>query len=50
MSIRVMSFNTQHCLNYKTQQIDFDIMADTTKKAGGEIVGLQEMRGKGTDL
>lgn len=49
MNIRVMSFNTQHCLNYKTQQIDFKIMADAIKELGGEIVGLQEMRSKGAD-
>ncbi len=47
MSIRIMSFNTQHCLNYKTKKIDFPLMAETIKALGGEIVGLQEIRGKG---
>ena len=27
MKIKIMSYNTQHCLNYKTQKIDFDIIA-----------------------
>lgn len=44
MKIKLMSYNTQHCLNYITRQIDFDIMADTILKCGADIVGLQEMR------
>ena len=39
-----MSYNTQHCLNYITRKIDFEIMADTIKKCGADIIGLQEMR------
>ena len=39
--------------SYKTKgtcsvQIDFDIIADTIKNCGADIIGLQEMRGKGT--
>ncbi len=45
--IRIMSFNVQHCLNYKTRKIDFNIMADAIKDLGAEIIGLQEIRGKG---
>ncbi|MBR2489206.1 MAG: endonuclease/exonuclease/phosphatase family protein [Clostridia bacterium] len=44
MKIKLMSYNTQHCLNYITRQIDFDIMADTIRKCGADIIGLQEMR------
>ncbi len=47
MKIRLMSFNTQHCLNYKEQKIDFEIMANAIKILGADIIGLQEMRGKG---
>ena len=47
--MRIMSFNTQHCLNYIEQKIDFQIMADAIKKCGADIVGLNEMRGKGAD-
>ena len=43
MNVTFMSYNTQHCLNYITRQIDFDIMADTIRKCGADIVGLQEM-------
>lgn len=49
MAIKVMTFNTQHCMNHLTGVIDFDIMADAIRKCGGEIVGLNEMRGRGRD-
>ena len=48
MEIKIMSYNTQHCLNYVTKEIDFDLIADTIKNSGADIIGLQEMRGKGT--
>lgn len=44
--MRFMSFNTQHCLNYLEQKIDFDIMADAIMKCEADIVGLNEMRGE----
>lgn len=44
-----MTFNTQHCLNYITQKIDFDIMAKTILDYDPDIVGLNEMRGVGVD-
>lgn len=43
MNITLMSYNTQHCLNYITREIDFDLMADTIRKCGADMVGLQEM-------
>lgn len=47
--MRVMSFNTQHCLNYRTQKIDFQIMADAILQCDADIVGLNEMRDLGVD-
>ena len=47
--MKIMSFNTQHCLNYIEQKIDFEIMADTIKKFDPDIVGLNEMRDKGEE-
>lgn len=44
MKVKLMSYNTQHCLNYVTRKIDFDIMADTILKCDADIIGLQEMR------
>lgn len=46
--MKIMSFNTQHCLNYLEQKIDFQIMADAIKKCDADIVGLNEIRGEGT--
>lgn len=44
--MKIMTFNTQHCLNYLRQKIDFDIMADIIKKCDADIVGLNEIRGE----
>lgn len=44
MQLHLMSFNTQHCLNYLEQKIDFEIMARAILACGADIVGLQEMR------
>ncbi len=44
--MKIMSFNTQHCLNYLEQKIDFDIMARAIKECGADIIGLNEMRGE----
>lgn len=48
-AVRVMSYNTQHCLNFVTRKIDFDLIADTIRACGADIVGLQEIRGAGED-
>lgn len=45
--MKIMTFNTQHCLNYVEGKIDFEIMAEAIKKCAPDIVGLNEMRGKG---
>ncbi|MBQ5910890.1 MAG: endonuclease/exonuclease/phosphatase family protein [Clostridia bacterium] len=47
MEIKLMSFNTQHCLNYLEQKIDYDVMVNAIKSCGAEIIGLNEMRNKG---
>ncbi len=49
MKVKIMSYNTQHCLNFITRKIDFDIIADTIKQCEADIVGLQEMRDLGQD-
>ena len=45
MQISVMSFNIQHCLNYRTRQIDFDLFAQVIRQSGADIVGLNEVNG-----
>jgi len=43
IDMKIMSFNTQHCLNYLQQRVDFDIMARAIQTCGADIVGLNEM-------
>ena len=45
--MKIMSFNTQHCLNFITRKIDFDVMAEAIKTCQADIVGLNEMRDQG---
>lgn len=45
--MKIMSFNTQHCMDYITREIDFDLFANVILSSGADIVGLNEMRGKG---
>lgn len=45
--MRIMSFNTQHCHDYKRGFIRFETMADAINAVGADIVGLNEIRGKG---
>lgn len=47
--MKLMSFNTQHCLNYIRQEIDYQVMADAILKCEADVVGLNEMRNKGVD-
>ena len=45
--MKVMSFNTQHCLNYLTREIDYEVMAKAIAEQNPDIVGLNEMRSDG---
>ncbi len=45
-----MIFDTQRCRNYISKKIDFQIMADFILRFDPDIVGLNEMCAKGTDL
>lgn len=45
--MKIMSFNTQHCLNFLEQKIDYEIMARTITGVGADIVGLNEMFDEG---
>ncbi len=46
--MKIMSFNTQHCLNYLEQRVDYEIMAKTILDLGADIVGLNEMYDEGS--
>lgn len=45
--MKLMVYNTQHCLNYLEKHIDFPLMAKVIKEFSPDIVGLNEMRGLG---
>lgn len=47
--MKIMTFNTQHCQNFITKEIDFDIIADAIVRCDADVIGLNEMRGKGED-
>lgn len=47
--MKVMSFNTQHCLGFIEKKIDFQLMADAINQIQPDIVGLNEMRDFGPD-
>ncbi len=49
MKIRFMSYNTQHCLNFITREIDYDIIEKTIRDCGADVVGLQEIRGESAE-
>lgn len=48
MYLKVMTFNIQHCENFNTGKIDFDAFADAIKSTQADIIGLNEVRGRGT--
>lgn len=47
--MNIMSFNVQHCMNYITRKIDFDVMANAINCCNADIVGLNEMFNEGPD-
>lgn len=47
MEITVMSFNVQHCCNFLTGKIDYDVMADAIRAQHADIIGLNEIYGAG---
>ena len=47
MQLKIMSYNVLHCENYITKKIDFDAFANVIKTSGADIIGLNEIRGKG---
>lgn len=44
--MKIMTFNTQHCLNFIEGKIDYRIMADAIKSVNPDIVGLNEICNK----
>lgn len=50
MELKVMSYNTLHCEDWKRGKIDFDAYADYIRETGAEIIGLNEVRGEGEKI
>ncbi|MBQ9545200.1 MAG: endonuclease/exonuclease/phosphatase family protein [Clostridia bacterium] len=53
MKLKVMTYNIQHCLDYRTEKtdkpaIDYDVFAAALKELGADAVGLNEVRNAGT--
>ena len=46
-NLKIMSFNTQHCMNYITREIDYNSVAELIKKYSPDVVILNEMRDVG---
>lgn len=42
--MNILTFNTQHCMNYISKQIDFSKFAETILSFDADIVSLNEMR------
>lgn len=47
--MKIMTFNTLHCCDWKNNRIDFDVIANAIKECGADIVGLNEMRNDGAN-
>ena len=47
MNLKLMSFNTQHCLNYLENKIDYPLFAKTIAESGADVIGFNEMRDEG---
>ena len=45
--MKIATFNVLHFMNYLTKEIDFRVFSDEIQSLGADIVGLNEVRGKG---
>lgn len=49
MKLRLMTFNTEHCKNFLTEEINYKEVINLIKKHNPDIIGLNEIYGKGFD-
>ena len=45
--MKIMTYNIQHCRNYRSKKIEFDKIAAVIKAYDADVVGLNEVRGQG---
>ena len=50
MKIKVMTFNIQHGRDFIKRDINLKLMADVIRKENADIIGLNEVRGKGSHV
>ena len=46
--MRIITFNTLHCKNFLTQEIDYPLMANVIADSGADVVALNEIYGQGS--
>lgn len=49
MKMKVASYNILHCENFLTEKIEFDDFAKVIKSLDADVIGLNEVHGKGID-
>lgn len=49
MNLKIMTFNVMHCENIETKKIEYDKIIDLIKDNNIDIIGLNEVFGKGFD-
>lgn len=47
--MKIMTFNVQHCANFRTGEIDLPLFAKTLAESGADVVGINEIYGVHTD-
>ncbi len=47
MKIKAASFNIMHCENFQTEKIEYDNFAELIKSLDADVIGLNEVHGKG---
>ncbi len=47
--MKIMTFNIQHCMVYKKNEIDFKLYADTISSFSPDIVSMNEVRNESAD-
>ena len=47
--MKIMTFNIQHCMVYKRNEIDFKLYADTISRFDPDIVSMNEVRNESAD-
>ena len=43
MPVTLMSFNTQHCMNFITKEVEYDSFAEEIRRHNADIIGLNEV-------